>query len=53
MPVVVLVNGNSASASEIFAAAISENEAGILVGTTTYGKGIVQTTLPYFRAAAT
>jgi carboxyl-terminal processing protease len=42
----VLVNGNSASASEIFAAAISENEAGILVGTTTYGKGIVQTTLP-------
>ncbi|HHT86310.1 MAG TPA: S41 family peptidase [Clostridiales bacterium] len=46
VPVVVLVNGNSASASEIFAAAISENEAGILVGTTTYGKGIVQTTLP-------
>lgn len=42
MPLVVLVNGNSASASEIFAAAIKDNHRGICVGTTTYGKGSVQ-----------
>jgi carboxyl-terminal processing protease len=46
VPLVVLVNGNSASASEIFAAAIKENNAGIIIGNRTYGKGIVQTTLP-------
>lgn len=40
--VVVLVNRNSASASEILAAAIMENEVGVSVGTTTYGKGTVQ-----------
>ncbi|NLB82429.1 MAG: S41 family peptidase, partial [Clostridiaceae bacterium] len=39
---VVLVNEYSASASEIVAAAISENKAGVLVGTTTFGKGTVQ-----------
>lgn len=42
MPMTVLVNGNSASASEIFAGAIRDYEYGTLVGTTTYGKGIVQ-----------
>ena len=42
VPLAVLVNGNSASASEIFAGAIKDFDAGTLVGTTTYGKGIVQ-----------
>lgn len=41
-PLAVLVNGYSASASEITAAAISESGTGILVGTRTYGKGVVQ-----------
>lgn len=45
-PLVVLVNGNSASASEIFAGAIKDYELGSLVGTTTYGKGIVQKIYP-------
>ena len=42
MPMVVLIDGNSASASEIFAGAIKDYEWGTLIGTTTYGKGIVQ-----------
>jgi carboxyl-terminal processing protease len=41
-PIVVLVNGNSASASEIFSAAMQENKAALIVGTTTYGKGVIQ-----------
>jgi C-terminal peptidase (prc) len=39
---VLLVDGNTASTSEILAAAIKDNKGGKLVGTTTYGKGIVQ-----------
>ena len=42
LPLVVLINGYSASASEILAGAIKDYELGELVGTTTYGKGIVQ-----------
>lgn len=42
IPMVVLINGNSASASEILAGAIKDYKIGTLVGTTSYGKGIVQ-----------
>lgn len=42
VPLVVLINGYSASASEIFAGAVKDHKLGTLVGTTTYGKGIVQ-----------
>lgn len=43
-PLAVLVNGNSASASEIIAGAVKDYGTGKLIGTKTYGKGIVQTT---------
>lgn len=46
MPLAVLVNGGSASASEIFAGAVKDYGIGTIVGTTTYGKGIVQTIQP-------
>lgn len=42
MPLVVLIDGDSASASEIFAGAIRDHQRGLLVGTTSYGKGSVQ-----------
>ena len=44
VPVAIIVNESSASASEILAAAVQDNEAGIIVGMPTFGKGIVQTT---------
>ena len=43
IPLAVLVNEHSASASEIFAAAIQEAQRGLIVGEKTYGKGVVQT----------
>lgn len=46
LPMVVLTNGNSASASEIFAGAMKDTDTAVLVGTTTFGKGIVQSILP-------
>ena len=46
LPIAVLINGNSASASEIFAGAIRDFKYGTLIGTTSFGKGIVQTILP-------
>jgi len=52
LPLVVLVNENSASASEIVAGAIKDTGVGKLVGTTTFGKGIVQTVFPLDNGAA-
>ncbi|MBQ8924054.1 MAG: S41 family peptidase [Lachnospiraceae bacterium] len=46
MPMVVLVNGNSASASEIFTGALKDSGKAKIVGTTTFGKGIVQSVIP-------
>ncbi len=46
VPLVVLIDHNSASASEIFAAAIQENHRGLIVGEKSYGKGTVQTLFP-------
>lgn len=44
LPYVLLVNGGTASTSEIVAAAIKDSKDGLVVGTTTFGKGIVQST---------
>lgn len=43
MPVVVLVNGGTASAAEILSGAIQDHDVGLIVGTPTWGKGLVQT----------
>lgn len=47
IPIAVLVNGQSASASEVLAAALHDRGKATLIGEKTYGKGVVQTVLPF------
>lgn len=51
LPLVVLINGGSASAAEILAGAVKDRGVGTLVGTKTFGKGIVQTVFPLSNGA--
>lgn len=47
LPTVILVNGTTASAAEVLAGALQDTHSALLVGETTYGKGVVQELLPF------
>jgi carboxyl-terminal processing protease len=48
IPIVILINGNSASASEVLTGALKDYGKAYVVGTTSYGKGIVQDVYPFY-----
>lgn len=48
LPMAVLVNGSTASAAELFTSAVKDYQKATIVGTTTYGKGCMQTTIPLY-----
>lgn len=52
LPILVMTDGRSASASEIFAAAMKHNGRGVLAGTPTFGKGSAQTIIPFLDGSA-
>ncbi|UCH75992.1 MAG: S41 family peptidase [Rhodospirillales bacterium] len=52
LPIAVLINRNSASAAEIFAAAMKDHNRALLIGTRSFGKGTVQTVMPMGRGTA-
>jgi len=52
VPMAVLVNGSTASAAELFTSAVRDYDKAVIVGTTTYGKGCMQTTVPLSNGGA-
>ena len=51
-PLAVLIDEFSASASEIFAGAIQDNDRGLIIGRRSFGKGLVQTQIPFSDGSA-